>query len=340
MRTKILLIFGLLALAYGAKAQTRLHYGIGLNFNAPLVNQKSTGFSSNGGLGAGLFLERSFNSRSMSLSNKLQFNSVSYYSPATKSNFRSDNYEAYLGLKSYFPKLDSSALFFHLVPSYATLTTRLTGQTGGASQRNRLNYTSHLNHAFDLGFNPGIEIRLSDRVALEVSTLIYLNSTARDSFIDGRPNMIKLGLNLAFGGQDNSGSLRQQMNDALLNLSNDTLYVVNRSCSKRLNDSLLYELFSRYYDHSAFRVIKNSEIEGLSKKNQAHFFAIVGELFGGESEPESSGIYLLNSEFELCGFPYPVLTTYRDPMGAPCFDNLSITSQTIMMFNKKLVNRS
>ena len=152
--------------------------------------------------------------------------------------------------------------------------------------------------------------------------------------------MVKLGLNLSFGGTDRSGGLKREMQTALRALSEDTLYVLNRSCSNWMTNEKLDELFAKYYEHSAYRLISEAEIETLSKKKGDHFFALVGELFGGESEPESTGIYLLDRSFELCDFPYPVLTTYRDPMGAPCFANQSISAQTIMTFNRKLKNRS
>ncbi len=338
MYTRILLILGLVFMSFALKAQNRLAYGLNLNFNAPMVQQKQTGFSSNGGLGGGMFMEIPFSPMSLSFSNRIQFNSVSYFSPTIGSNVRSDNFELNLGVKEYFASLDSSALFLHITPSYTSLSSSLNGPK--AATQKRVNYSNSLNHRFDFGISPGMEIQLSQRVGLELSYTFYVNTTANDSLFDGRPNMLRLGLNLRFGGQDKSGGLKKMMRESLEGLSKDTLYIVNRSCSDKMTDDLLNQLFEQYYDHSAMRIISDEEIGDLSRKNEDHFFAIVGALFGGESEPESTGIYLLNSEFEICDFPFPVLTTYRDPMGAPCFDNRSISAQAIITFNKRLKNRS
>ena len=331
-RFKVLLV--LLIFNFGAYAQLNFDYGIGLNFNAPLVKGDVGSFSSLGGYGLSANLAYTI-TKNTQLSNKYEFNRLSYTNINSGFNINADNFEFHIGIREFIPSMDSTVFSFHFIPSYSNINGFLSSQ-----KSQNADYNEEAKYDLDLGVSLGLEIPIAINAGLEISYTQYMNTTFREEFIDGRPNSISLGVNIYFNRKRGRKLAREQMVQELQALKGDTLYVVNRSCSDSMTNSVLDSIFKLYYDYSAFRVINNDELEEVEKRQGPYFYALVGRLFGGTSEPLSNGIYLLDNKFELTEFPYPVLTPYREQASRKCFSSTSLSALCVRNFNDRLIRRS
>lgn len=312
-------------------AQGQLDYGIGLNFNVPLVrvNQESSRFSAKAGYGLGLFANYPFSESSFGLSTRLEANRTPYYSSILGENVQVDALDLMLGLTSTVKKMDSTVFKIHLIPSAANVYTY--------DINNRKNRGLDLNNRFDVGVNLGTEIRLSKYTGLELSYTYRLLAKRKTEYYDAIPNSLSLKLNLHFNKEEELFQDRQIMSQMLDSLSRDTLFVVNSACSEKMTNEILSGLFFDHYNFSAFKVISVDELQEVKKNSSPLFYAYVGEYFGGEGEPLSNGIFLLDENFELTKHPYPFHTNYYEPLIAgPCFDTVTATISCIRSFNKRL----
>lgn len=316
-------------------AQERLDYGIGLNFNAAVVkvNKKSSSFSTKAGYGLGLFASYSLSNSPLGLSVKVEADRTPYYSEDLGKNIQVDALDVMLGMNATIKSMDSTVFKLHLVPSVANV------YTYDISSRNNQSLNDQLDNNFDLGINLGTEIKLSKYTGLEFSYTYRVLAKRRSDYYDAIPNNLTVSLDLHFNREKKQWVEKKEMSVMLDSLSRDTLYVVNSACSDSMSNTKLHSLFEQAYNFSAFRIIEVEEVEQVKNECSPLFFAFVGELFGGEGEPLSNGIYLMNSSFELTSFPYPVHTNYYEPLiTGPCFDSESSTTQTIRSFNRRLYN--
>src|SRR5690606_31310753 len=122
-------------------------------------------------------------------------------------------------------------------------------------------------------------------------------------------------------------------------LREDTLYVLNRSCDSYLNDRILDSLLMLHYRFSLYRIIQTEEIDVVKAKNNSCFFALIGEFYSGEQEPLTTGIFLLDSGFELVDYPFPVFTMYPSRRES-CFKDFEKTARMIHWFSNRLYKRS
>lgn len=327
----LLFIFSALYLS----AQQRLDYGIGINFNVPTVkvNQASSRFSTKAGYGLGLFASYSLDHSPLGISMKLEADRTPYFSESLAKNIQVDGLDLMLGINATVKQMDSTIFKFHFVPSVANV------YTYDINSRNTQSLNGQLDHNFDIGINLGSEIRLSKYTGLEFSYTYRVLAKRQSQYYDAMPNCLTVSLNLHFNKNKDKALQKQEMSVMLDSLSKDTLYIVNSACSEKMTDEKLYSLFQQAYNFSAFRVIKSEDVASVKENNSPFFFAFVGELFGGEGEPASNGIYLMDSNFELTEYPYPVHTNYYEPLiTGPCFDSESATLQTIRSFNRRLYN--
>ncbi|MFY0645028.1 MAG: outer membrane beta-barrel protein [Bacteroidia bacterium] len=331
-RFKVLL--ALLTINFTAIAQLNLDYGIGVNFNAPLVKGDVGSYSSLGGYGLSVNLGYTF-ARNTQLSNKYEFNRLSYTNNNSGFNINADNLEFHLGIRQFVPEMDSTIFSLHLIPTYSNIRGFL------SSQKNQVaNYNNDAVYRFDLGISLGVEIPVANNTGLELSYTHFVNTTFNDDFIDGRPNSVNLGVNIYFNKKRPKLAERELMVSKLKALQSDTLYVINRACSDSMTNELLDSIFHKYYSYSAYRIISDVEIDEIKKRGENHFYALVGRLFGGTSEPLSNGIYLLDHNFELTVYPYPVLTPYREQASRKCFSSSMLSAICVSNFNDRLLKRS
>lgn len=132
------------------------------------------------------------------------------------------------------------------------------------------------------------------------------------------------------------------MKNTLVKLSNEgVLYVVNAACDSNLTNQKLDSMFKDHFNFCAFQIISPAEVDSVKNNINPDFYAYVGRLFGGMEEPSSSGIYLLNKDYELTQYPYPVHTAYIPPLLGDnvCFKYDYITRSTIKQFNSRLISK-
>ena len=335
MRFKIL--FCTLLFASTLIAQ-KLDYGLGLNFNAPLVQNSKTSFSSNGGYGAGLFVAYPTLNSDVSISNRVQLNRVSYFSPTLNSNINTDQFQLYFGFNHILSSMDSAALSFNFIPTYSNTSSIFRGKTTSGKPLSS-NLNSEQEHVFDVGLRLGTEIRIAKNTGLELSYTRFIKSSYNKEVFDGQPNNISLSLNIHFSSMGIRTSAKKSMAKSLDSLSKDTLIVVNNACSRIMSNEVLFELFSLNYGFSAFKIINTEQLDSVMANTNTLFYALIGSYYGGFSEPESNGIYLMDRHYNLTEFPYPVHTMYVLGLGEKeCFSSLTTTAFVIRKFNRRLFN--
>ena len=312
-------------------------YGLNLNLTLPTFPGAQDSFSALPGFGFGAYLRLPWYIPNVNLSASLQFNRFGYNSEPLDAKVFSNSVGLYLGGETYFKKLSDVSFFAHLVPSY-TINYSHREDLSGPGGRVDIETLNSAKSNFDAGINVGTSLHLSKNLRLDFSYTLNVLSRNNGQYMDARPNGIKLGLSLDLGREFENEPEIELVREKLTELSQDTLYVLNRACSDIMTDSLLSELFAQHYTFSAFKIIQDDEIEVYKNRENVTFFAIVGQFYAGQGEPVTEGIFLLDKDFNLVQYPYPVLTNYPRTLD-PCFSDITNTGITINRFDDRLRGR-
>ena len=97
------------------------------------------------------------------------------------------------------------------------------------------------------------------------------------------------------------------MYQSLEALKNDTLYIINRACPSDFTTAKLDSLFAENYTFSTFKILTQDDLKNGHRPNAVHY-AIIGEYFASEGDPETVGIFLLDRDLQLTASPYPYHT--------------------------------
>lgn len=106
--------------------------------------------------------------------------------------------------------------------------------------------------------------------------------------------------------QKDTKTIRESAQETVSKLQKDTLYVINRTCKKRrISNEKLSVLFQVYYDFSEVKVLPDAMVYKVSKQSNVIHYAVVGNFPINDYSPTYSGIFLLDSNSNLCKRPYP-----------------------------------
>lgn len=181
----------------------------------------------------------------------------------------------------------------------------------------------------------GLQVDLNSYTKLEFNYTLPIRKQHYASYIDAIPSVVSVGLTTNFNTISNRVNHWREMKKTLNSLKTDTLYFINRACEGELTDKRLEELLSAYYTFSAFKVLREVDVDnGLLPDNPIHF-AVIGQFYAGKGEPLTTGIYLLDKDMLNVKFPYEMyVPIYNSNLN--CMGNEGNIIGGIVRFNTSL----
>ncbi|MGB0849925.1 MAG: hypothetical protein ACPGTP_01655 [Bacteroidia bacterium] len=304
---------------------------------SPLLNQTYGNGKYEPGLSVGLgFFGTYMWKPNLSFAATAEYNHLIYSDDNANFNYLSDDLSLKLGLKKSFYQLDNSALILQAVPITSL---RYIQEYKGTNNQNekRTNLIPMVDSRFSLGIYAGFELDFKGRSSLELGYRHVVTSQETNSFIDAVPHHFSLAYKINFNAKKRKISKRLEMLKSLSKLKNSTLYVINRTCDK-YSLSQVDSIFAENYTFSRYKILKDSEIEATSQRNDIVHFAVIGRYYASKGDPESNGIYLLDKDLEICEYPFPYYeadnSNFLDP--DMCISSISYMARLVSVFNKRL----
>jgi hypothetical protein len=201
---------------------------------------------------------------------------------------------------------------------------------------NRLSHSLYIGLEFQSKLNGSIEVGYTH--TLNKGTVLSVNNGITNTYFDAIPNHLKIGYNFKFNTNANVPYDVLEARTTLQRLTKDTLYFISRGCDEDYTFDQLDSLLNKNYSYSAYRLLKDDEIEHISTQANVVHFAIIGQHYSSTADPISNGIYLLDKDLKNTEFPYPYHTANpKNSNGLSyCFGGLYNTGALINSFNHRL----
>lgn len=259
----------------------------------------------------------------------LQYNNAEIFTSVTAKDLFFN-----IGLKSNFGKLSKTNLMISYSPSYVLNSTKI--YNGMDKQVPKITsiikeYDNIISHSLEIG----IELELTEYSSLIVKYQKPLKSSQKQQFIDALPPLLNVSYSINFNTFVSKTDPKQLMILSLLALQKDTLYVIDRSCKEKITKSQLDSLWSMNYTFSNYRIISDHEISTIQKLQNSVHFVVFGNYYAGTSEPNSSGIYLLDKNLKNVEYPYPSFTRITGST-TKCFGSSESIAFGILTFSNRL----
>ncbi|MDA8930643.1 hypothetical protein N9J07_04595 [Bacteroidia bacterium] len=199
-------------------------------------------------------------------------------------------------------------------------------------------FQDQLENRFSHGFYAGLEFQSKDNGSIDFGYTYIANKTETNGFYDAIPSHFTIAYNFNFNTNAEVPEDVYQARMSLKRLQNDTLYFINRGCESDYTFEQLDSLLATNYTYSAYRLLHDSEIDVVSKQPNVVHFAVIGKHYGGLADPESNGVYLLDSKLNSTEFPYPYHSSNpKNSNGfSDCFGGIANTKALIRKFNWRL----
>ena len=203
----------------------------------------------------------------------------------------------------------------------------------------RRNLIPLLDNPFLVAGYVGFELKLNDFTALELG--YQLNSVQQDeasSIINAQPHVLQIKLNWDIAGRWKEASNRNEL-ATLDSLRGDTLYIINTLCDDDPSEKQLDSLLNEHYTYSAYKIL--SKDDSRNSENAWHY-AVIGRYYASEGDPQTNGIYLLDSNLKHTQSPYPFYTSNRsieENFFNNCFITTTALADVIKRFNSRLTLR-
>ena len=194
---------------------------------------------------------------------------------------------------------------------------------------------------FSHGFYLGFEFQSKDNGSIDFGYSFVLNNKITNGYFDAVPNHFTVGYNFNFNRKANVPEDVLLARTTLAQLTSDTLYFINRACLDDFTTNQLDSLLNEHYTYSAYRILSDEEIPAVSKQPNVVHFAVIGKHYGSLGDPESTGLYLLDSELNNTKFPYPYHTSNpKNGNGlSSCIGGLRNAAALIRTFNGRLYEK-
>ena len=200
------------------------------------------------------------------------------------------------------------------------------------------NISSELDTRITHGLHTGLEFGHKTQNSFEVGYTYFANPKLSRERGLTLPNRISMRYNFNFATKKNDNKDIYAMKTSLTRLSEDTLYVIDRSCENDFTKAQLDSAFSQHYTFSKFRILETEEIEMVEKQKNVTHLIVIGRHYASYGDPESVGIFLLDKNMKNNVFPYPYTTTHSSSRSRAdnCIGNIENASALIKAFNKRL----
>jgi hypothetical protein len=289
------------------------------------------------GAGGALWVsQRYFN---VSLHGNLSLNVLNYFNKDLNSKVTNINSGLILGMKYHIPNFSDLSISGAYRPIFnASSIVSFVGKEDSIADYNISNgFGNRLSH----GLYAGIEYSFKDRNSLQVGYTHIINQNYTANFIDAIPHHISIGYNFDFSKGLASPKENAFMINSLLALTKDTLYFMNKSCPTDVSSHQLDSLLALHYTFSAYKILTDEEVNANQRPNAVHY-AVFGYYNASLADPSTTGIFLLNSEYNHTQFPYPYHTgtiKFNDGTSG-CIGSVYAAAILIRDFNSRLFSKA
>ncbi len=251
--------------------------------------------------------------------------------------YNTDNVNLLLGLGLTSEKLGYSNIIIGYKPSFTLYATSNFLGLKNPAGPNFEDITKTLDNRFSSGVYTAFRFNLNDKSALEIGYTYFLNQDEIGGVLDAQPHNLSLGLNINLGKRWDYSNKYDVCYPTLSALQHDTLYFINRTCEGKLSNDQLDSMLSENYKFSNFKVLEDAEIAEVQKRGDAIHFAVIGRYYASEGDPETTGIYLLDSKGDITETPYPFYTFIDTPLVLDhCFGSMANIQRVIQKFNSRM----
>ena len=238
-------------------------YGIDVRFVSGIVKPISADtFTNKPGFGAGLFLERSFNSWALRFSP--EFTQIRYGNDFENRNFITNSLDASLLISQ---ALDSGRqAFIEYGPVFGYALQHFERNLDGSDVKSGFQNQLIRDEPFEIGLRLGIGMNLNPGVRLTTSYTDFFNGKQRPGSITGRIDYLQVGVQIRMRELLNSERLNEKI-EAQLNLI-ETAHNAVKSLEKGSDGVLVFVLNTDRDPLISKSKIKDSIDQVLFKKNQ------------------------------------------------------------------------
>lgn len=181
----------------------------------------------------------------------------------------------------------------------------------------------------------GFELKLNEYTAFEIG--YQLNSVSQNettSILQNQPHLLQFKLNWDIAAKWKEENTKNDL-ATLDSLRGDTLFIINTLCDEDPSVEQLDSLLKAHYTYSAYKILKANE--SRDSKNVWHY-AVIGRYYASEGDPQTNGIYLLDSNLKHTQSPYPFYTSSRS-VDENFFNNCFLTKEALAEVIKRFNNR-
>jgi hypothetical protein len=276
--------------------------------------------------------------KSLGLITRPNYTFTQYERDAENERITQHTFGVLLGGKMRPTNLESSSFIIGVNPAFigfGRISDIRRSSISGESQ----NLTPNLDQRFLVAGYVGFELKLNEYTALELG--YQLNSISQDensSLIQNQPHLLQFKLNWDIASRWKEENNQNEL-ATLDSLRNDTLYIINTLCDEDPTEQQLDSLLKEHYTYSAYKILDKND----SQSNEdAWHYAVIGRYYASEGDPQTNGIYLLDSNLKHTQSPYPFYTSNRsieENFFNNCFITTTALADVIKRFNSRLLLR-
>lgn len=369
---RIVYVFLSLILFSVAQGQTKWEYGINLNFNSAFIKPISSDtFTNKPGFGAGLMIERQF--QTLTLQFSPSFSQTSYNHDFDNYSSISNALDMSLLVLQPLDKNKQTFLSYGFVTSYNFIYEERYLSTQKAPIRNTLIKTN----PFDFGLQLGIGLDLNPGARLTINYMDFINGKQRSGSITGQIDYLQFGVQIRFvdlinSDQTNSKHLAEQArinaaNQQVKDLAKDgnglMVFVIGTTEFKKadvLNSKSpeqienerqlklknIYKAINQHYTYGSYVITTDSllqlntstinvlTLDGTKQITTIEniYYAKIDEMFLETNSQLKWGIFVFDDQMNRLQEPFPYYTPYRQ------FDkDFSEVETMIKTFNQSLL---
>ncbi|PCJ66863.1 MAG: hypothetical protein COA58_05270 [Bacteroidetes bacterium] len=314
-------------------ANKKMSYGVSPFITIPLLPNHN---SSTPSFGGDIFV--SYNLKQDYLQSKLGYSFFSIINKNESSIIRSSNLQFSIGYKRQVRFTNEVNFLLSYAPSYyLNVKEKFAGRFSDSFGFPTKDITNEISPKIVQGVYAGLEFQFKEQGSFELGYLHVLNPSNNTNKLIV-PSRLMIVYNFNFAKDGNMHEDVFQTRTTLQKLKSDTLYFINRACPDDFTTSQLDSLLRENYSYSAYRILRDDEVAKVSKQPNVVHFAIIGKHYASPGDPESNGIYLLDSKLNSTEYPYPYHTSNpKNGNGlSSCLGGLSNTAFLIGVFNSRL----
>lgn len=373
---RIVTTFLCFMLFFTTQAQTKWEYGINLNFNSSFVKPVSSDtFTNKPGFGAGLMVERRFNTLTLQFSPA--YSQTRYFHDFENYTSISNALDISLLALQPLDKNKQTFLTYGFVSSYNFIYEERYLNTQKLPIRNKLIQAN----PFDFGLQLGVGLDLNPGARLTINYMDFFNGKQRSGSISGQIDYLQLGVQIRFidlinsdrtnskhkAEQERISLANQQVKDLAKDGEGLLVFVVgttefqkpdaiNSKTPEQIENERLakldniYNAIAKNYTYGSYvittdslfdiraetlMILNNDGTEKFDPVGYKRYYAKIDEMFLENNSQLKWGIFVFDEYMNRLQEPFPYFTPYRQ------FDkDFSEIESMIKVFNQRLVEYS